>query len=195
VRFPVILADPPWAFETWQEPLTVAVRGKTPYKPMDLADIMALPVQEVAAKNAILFLWGTWPKLDCALPVMEAWGFRYRTGLPWLKMTAASAPRIGLGYRVRSCSEVLLIGVRGDVPCPEAVKRTPGVIFCPIGSHSAKPEYQYDLAEMYPGPYLELFHRPRNGMFPPRPGWTFVGNEVDGQDIRAALPALAGAAE
>lgn len=191
-RFRAILADPPWSFETWQQPYAVAARAEMPYIPMTLDRIKALPVSSVAEKNCILFMWATWPKLAEAVPVVDAWGFTYRTGLPWVKMTRAAAPRVGLGYRVRSSSEVLLIGIRGNVPVPEEVKGGNGVIFeepdalfCPIGRHSAKPDEQYARIELYPGPYLELFARRR------RSGWVSIGNELDGLDIYDSLRIVA----
>ncbi len=189
-KFRLILADPPWPFEVWSD----AGNGRSAehhYRTMTLDDIAALPVAEVAARDSALLLWATWPRLGAAMSVIEAWGFGYNTGIPWLKMAARGVPRIGLGYRFRNCSELLLLGIRGNVPAPETGDRLPGAIFCPRGEHSAKPDYQYEIAEGYAGPYLELFHRPRNGMFPPREGWTFLGNEATGRDIAEDLRLLA----
>jgi N6-adenosine-specific RNA methylase IME4 len=35
---------------------------------MDLAEIKALPVRDLAAADAILFLWTIWTMLPCAAP-------------------------------------------------------------------------------------------------------------------------------
>lgn len=70
-------------------------------------------------------------------------------------------------------------------------ERQVGVIFSPIGRHSAKPDAQYSFAEGYGGPYLEMFARPDDGLFPPRPGWTFIGNQATGRDIADDLRLLA----
>jgi hypothetical protein len=56
-------------------------------------------------------------------------------------------------------------------------------LFNPIGAHSRKPEAQYDIAEGYPGPYLEIFCHPRSeGLWDwQRPGWkqrARVGREM-----------------
>lgn len=68
-------------------------------------------------------------------------------------------------------------------------------MFSPRGEHSRKPDWQYEIAEVYPGPYLEMFCRPRpEGLFGwERPGWVHTGNEVDGLDMREALERLASA--
>lgn len=171
--------------------------GRSPYDCMDTDALCALPVKDLAARDCTLLLWATNPKLPDAFRVLEAWGFEYKTMLTWVKMHRAAAPRVGLGYHARSATEHLLIGGRGAAGAPEVGERPLSVIFCPIGEHSAKPEFQYELAEHYTGPYLEIFHRPRDGgLFGARPGWTVVGNEVDGKDVRDALrdlrqPALA----
>ena len=49
------------------------------YPVMDLDDIKALPVQDMAADNCALFLWATFPKLPEALEVIKSWGFQYKT--------------------------------------------------------------------------------------------------------------------
>lgn len=197
-KFRTLLADPPWRFKNW----SMAERaergeqwarrnGPSPYDSMDTEAICALPVADVCQKDAILLLWATNPKLPDAFAVLAAWGFEYKSMLTWVKMQRAAAPRIGLGYHARSCTEHLLIGGRGANGCPDAADRPAGVVFCPIGEHSRKPDFQYDLAENYPGPYLELFSRPRPvGLFPPREGWVHLGNEVTGNDITDDLRAL-----
>lgn len=148
-----------------------------------------MPVAEVAARDCILLLWATNPKLAEALSVMAAWGFTYTTMATWVKMNRAAAPRVGIGFHLRGATEHLLIGKRGSPRLPQTAPLS--VIFNPIGEHSAKPDAQYVIAEGYQGPYLELFHRPREGrLFPPREGWTFLGNEVDGRDIHDSLQSI-----
>lgn len=190
MKYRTILADPPWSFTCWSR----AGEGRTAshhYRVQDTTAICALPVRDLRDTDCTLLLWAVWTHLPDALEVMLAWGFRYKTGLPWLKMTAAAAPRIGLGYHFRSCSELLLVGTRGSPGVPEPEDRLPGVMFCPINEHSQKPDYQYEIAEKYPPPWLELFARPRDGLFGPRPGWTQIGDACDGMDIGDALRELA----
>ena len=187
MRFRTILADPPWQFLSWSE--KGQERGAAGhYATQSTRWVSRLPVEHVAEKDCTLLLWAVNPRLPDAFAVMEAWGFEFKSMLTWVKMSRAAAPRIGLGYHARSCTEHLMVGACGKAPAPQVGDRPNGVFFCPPGEHSAKPDYQYTLAEHYPGPYLELFHRPRaGGLFEPRVGWTFLGNGVDGCDIRDAL--------
>lgn len=81
-KYSVIYADPPWRYDM--------KRGngvaENHYPTMSMEDICALPVAELAAKDSALFLWATFPQLNEAFRVMEAWGFRYKTlAFLWLK--------------------------------------------------------------------------------------------------------------
>lgn len=187
MKFRTILADPPWDYRN-------SGRGseKNHYRTLSTDDLCALPVADVCQESAALLLWYTWPTLPDALRVVEAWGFRYVTGFPWVKMDLRGAVDMGLGFHVRACSEPGMIALRGPGPhAPAEGDRQRGLLLNPRGRHSAKPEAQYDFAEAYPGPYLEMFARPRDGMFPPRPGWVQIGNEATGRDIREDLRILA----
>ncbi len=192
LRFKTIISDPPWTFQT----RTMKGRGKSPdqhYPVMTKADICALPVAGVAMKDAILIMWTTWPHLadGTAQEVIRAWDFVPVTGGSWIKMYRAAAPRLGTGYHQRSCSEPYIIAKRGKGACPAPGKQFLDVMFHPTGPHSAKPDEQYERAELYPPPYLEMFARPDGLLFPPRENWTRIGNEMDGLDIKDALRILA----
>lgn len=191
-KFGVILSDPPWDYRNRSEKGT-GRSASNHYQTQGTEWLCALPVETLAAKDSILLLWATNPLLPDALQVVTSWGFTYATMLTWAKMSRAAAPRVGLGYRARACTEHLMIATKGNPPLPATDQRPKGLMFCPIGRHSAKPHYQYDIAEAYEGPYLEMFHRPAKApqlCGPGREGWTMVGNEVDGLDIREALENL-----
>ena len=147
----------------------------------------------MAEKDCVLMMWTTWPCCASgeAHKLMTAWGFTGKSGFPWLKMTKNMLPRMGTGFHSRACSEIMLIGTRGAPPCPEPWERLEGVLFNKLGAHSAKPDSIYERAELYDGPYLELFARPDGGLFPARPDWTQLGNEITGNDIGDDLRSLA----
>ena len=190
MKFRTILVDPPWKYENFSDSAHGA--AKSHYSGMSQSELELLPVNAVSADNAAILMWGTWPKLPEMIPIIEAWGFRYVTGFPWMKMSRAAAPRRGIGWHSAGCSEFVLIGVRGTRMTPAVADRQVGVIFSPIGAHSRKPEQQYEFAEAYGGPFLEMFARPQNGgLFPPRENWTFIGNQITGRDIAADLRLLA----
>ena len=56
------------------------------YPTMSIQEICRLPVAELAAKDCALFLWVTFPQLQDAMKLFEAWGFTYKTlGFAWVK--------------------------------------------------------------------------------------------------------------
>lgn len=125
-RYGVILADVPWDYENW----TDAVHGaaESAIVTMTTDDIAAIPVASFAEDNAVLAMWATWPKLPDAMRVIEAWGFRYMTGVPWVKTLPPAQAflfpdanhdpihvRRGIGFWFQSTSELLLLAVRGKV--------------------------------------------------------------------------------
>jgi N6-adenosine-specific RNA methylase IME4 len=170
--WPVILADPPWRYEHSPEERAI----ENHYPTMALEDICALGVGELATPTAALFLWATSPKLAEACRVLEAWGFNYRTHMTWVK------DRTGMGLYVRTRTELLLLAVRGNMPCPAPADRPDSVLELPRREHSRKPDEVYGIIErMYPGlPRVELFAR-RSW-----PGWDAWGNQAPASEGEAA---------
>ncbi len=151
-QFNVILADPPWQYQ-FSETYSRSIPAH--YPDMDLKAICDLKRKLPIAKNAILFLWATSPKLEEAFEVIESWGFEYKTSLVWVK------DKIGMGYYCRGQHELLLIATKGDFPIPLPKNRFASVINAPRTKHSEKPKVVYEMVEkMYPNKkYLELFAR------------------------------------
>lgn len=160
--FAVLYADPPWRYD-YAPAESRAIENQ--YPTLSVEDICALPVEALAAEDAVLYLWATSPKLVEALQVMAAWGFAYRTCAVWDKGV------IGMGYYFRQQHEILLVGTRGHLPAPAPENRPSSVINAPRGVHSEKPAKVAELLEaMYPGlPKVELFCRTA------RPGWATWG--------------------
>jgi N6-adenosine-specific RNA methylase IME4 len=160
-RYRTILADPPW--DVLQNSPLGAERH---YPLMTLDRISALPVADLAADDAHLWLWVTNATLRVGYDVVEAWGFTPRSPLTWIK------PRIGLGMYLRNATEHLIFATRGRAPV--GYRGQPTWMFAPLQDHSHKPEEQYGVIErISPGPYLELFARRR------QPGWDVWGNQID----------------
>lgn len=76
-KYNVIYADPPWSYQQWCNKKQGA--AKAHYETMKQKDIEELPVERIADKNCILFMWATFPKLQEALATIKAWGFEYKT--------------------------------------------------------------------------------------------------------------------
>ena len=163
-EFDVIYADPPWRYD-FEESANRDIENH--YPTMSLEDICNLKVP--SAKNAVLLLWATAPKLQEALAVMKSWGFEYKTNAVWDKQ------KIGLGYWFRGQHELLLVGTKGNFSPPDPDRRVPSVISELRGVHSKKPFKIYELIEsMFPKRrYVELFAR--EGC---NEDWSFWGNEV-----------------
>lgn len=165
-RFPVLLADPPWRYDSGTADPSRRIENQ--YSTMSIEDICAMSLDEVAMDDAVLFLWATAPLLPEALRVMSEWGFSYTTCAVWDKV------KIGLGFWFRGQHELLLVGTRGKPPKPEPSSRVRSIIKSPRGTHSVKPPEVHEIIEAYyPGlPKVELFARDA------RPGWAAWGNEV-----------------
>src|SRR5262249_13359293 len=80
-RFGAILADPPWRFINKTGKVAPEHRRLSRYGTMTLAEIMALPVEQLAAPTAHLYLWCPNALLPDGLAVMQAWGFGYKSNI------------------------------------------------------------------------------------------------------------------
>ena len=143
---------------------------------MKLSDICALPVAEIAHKDAALFLWVTFPNLQEGLKVIKAWGFRYCTvAFTWVKRNKVSPSWfMGLGHWTRANAEVCLLATRGK---PKRIsKSVRQIVDTPIERHSKKPDEVRDRIVTLMGdvPRIELFARDYTD------GWDVWGNEVQG---------------
>lgn len=171
-RFAVLLADPPWPYETGTTDDSRRIENQ--YPTMTLAQICALEVPAVSKDNAVLFLWSPAPKLDEAMQVIRAWGYTYRTHAVWDK------ERIGMGYFFRSRHENLLVAERGSFPRPPPPARADSIFVERRTEHSSKPKLAREIIDaMYPEiPKLELFAR---GVLPD--GWHGFGNEYISEGV------------
>jgi len=172
-----IVADPPWRYNVTKG---LPPRGYKPataeahYSTMSMAEIAALPVADLAADQAHLYVWVTNPRMfgdrndrgHSPLSIVEAWGFEYKTLLTWAKTGA-----IGMGWWFRGATEHVMFCARPGTPSIDAACREANLITAPRRRHSEKPGAFYDLVErVSPGPYVELFARQ------PRLGWDSWGH-------------------
>lgn len=176
-RFGCILADPPWSYANDKPPIDwrpYRDRGETPqsvnhyYETMTLDQIMAMPVNEIAAKDSVLFMWATVPLMPEAFRVMEAWGYKYKTMLTWEKENGK-----GMGYWFRGVTEHVLFGVRGNVKAFRSPVKN--LLRNKVGRHSAKPQQFHEIIESVTPQMerVELFGRYA------RANWTTWGNQVE----------------
>jgi N6-adenosine-specific RNA methylase IME4 len=175
-KFSGILADWPSIFKTYSE----KGKGRSAerhYKCMEVGDVCALPVANLAASNCVLFMWTTWVNLKASLTIIEAWGFKYKTvGFVWVKERSCGRLHFGMGKWTRANTEVCLLATKGKPRRIAANVRQ--VIISPLREHSRKPDEIYPRIErLISGPFCELFARHR------RPGWASWGDELPCEEV------------
>ena len=175
-KFHTILADPPWRFINRTGKVAPEHRRLSRYETMTTSEICDLPVCDVAASTAHLYMWVPNALLPDGLRVMDAWGFNYKSNIIWHKIRKdGGSDGRGVGFYFRNVTEILLFGVRGKNARTLAPGRSQvNMIESRKREHSRKPDEQYDLIEACsPGPYLELFARGT------RKNWTYWGNQAN----------------
>ena len=170
-KYNIIYADPPWQYEQ------KGVEGAAAkiYPTMSLKELCRLPVANLTEKDAVLFLWTTFPMLPNALQLIRAWGFRYKsTAFVWLKQNKSGHGWFfGLGFWTRGNAEICLLGTKGHPK--RKSKRVHQLIISPLQKHSKKPDETREkiIALIGDLPRIELFAREKTD------GWDVWGNEVD----------------
>lgn len=175
MKYNIIYADPPWSYKDKRDKHPRLCGGALSHYPtMKIEDIKALPIADLTADNAILFLWVTFPLLQEGLDTIKSWGFKYKTlGFSWIKTNKKNnKPFFGIGYYTKSNCEVCLIGVKGKPP--KVSNSVSSVIISPREEHSKKPDIVRDKIVELCGdlPRIELFARQKAD------GWDVWGNEV-----------------
>lgn len=105
-RYRTIVADPPWEIGDFPANLHARGMGTTPcpYPTLTPAEVVALPIRDLAAVEAHLYLWTTAGFLRAAYGIAEAWGFEPMYPLVWCKPSKGR----GLGGKFQSNVEFCL---------------------------------------------------------------------------------------
>ncbi len=202
--YKIVLADADWSYRQ-------GGRGAATnhYETSPTAALERLPVSRIAAKDAVLFMWATWPIFidsNDVKKVIRAWGFNPKTlAFLWVKTNKiAGTPFWGTGSWTRANSEFVILATRGDIRrinkgVHQLIESEEGiadnVLRAPhLGKHSAKPPMVRDRIIQLMGdlPAIELFARcvDDNGIVIPggrvAEGWDQWGNECD-SDIEMVL--------
>jgi ParB-like chromosome segregation protein Spo0J/N6-adenosine-specific RNA methylase IME4 len=200
-KFGIILCDwprKPWA---WSEETGFDRAPDNHYATQTFQwaiDVLAPMIRKLAAPDAILMLWTTAASLIddieimtearfCALrprdidgllkrddkgdllPAISADGGTYRSHQVWDKETR------GTGRWFIERHELVLLGVRGNIPCPAPGTQSLSIFAERRGDPSTKPEFiAAEIDRLWPNlPKIELFRRG-----PPRSGWAAWGAEA-----------------
>ena len=174
-KYDVIYADPPWTYKTYSGKGKEKKSAENHYACMRKEDIQALPVQGIAAKDCVLFLWVTMPCLEEGLELIRKWGFTYKTvAFVWVKQNRISDSLFwGMGYWTRANAELCILATKGHPK--RAHTGVHQVIMSHIEQHSKKPDETRDRIIQLMGdlPRIELFARQSPN------GWDVWGNEVE----------------
>jgi N6-adenosine-specific RNA methylase IME4 len=143
---------------------------------MSIAEIASLPVSDMAAKDAHLYVWAVNAYLVEAYDVVRAWGFKPSTLLTWCKPPMG----LGLGGSYVNTTEFVIFARRGSLSALSRCESTWWQWSRPYihgggPTHSAKPDAFLDIVEQVsPGPRLEMFARRA------RFGWDYWGDQSHG---------------
>jgi N6-adenosine-specific RNA methylase IME4 len=184
--WPNVAVDAPLHYGTW----SAKGQGRAPsrhYRDYSIDEIIVgLPVKDIVARDAWLWLWLPDPHAPRMLEIMQAFGFKFSgRGFTWVKTLKSLNRETRLvsttdiesvlcmngGKTTRKNSETVWLGRRGS---PQILSHSVReVIIAPLREHSRKPDEFYRRVEAFaPGPYLDLFGRQS------REGWRVWGDEA-----------------
>ena len=194
-KFDLVYCDPPWKYHS---DTTGTNHASKHYNLMSQEEINALPVKSLLKRPGAVLMWATGPRLNFAIQTLEEWGLRYRgVAFVWVKTRKDGKIINGQGVPptfTKPTTEFVLLGTtrKAGRPIPLQKFNTPQVILAPRGKHSAKPEvFREHIEATFKPPYdkLEMFSRK------PVPGWTSIGDGVNGEDILTSIQKLNGTYE
>lgn len=129
----LVIADPPWDYQNWGDTKNGAASAYYDGLPMEDIVQHIRAAWRVAADDAYLIVWCTFPKLhEWSLRGQLSMSWEYITGGAWIKSGG-----MGIGFHLRSNAEALLVYRKG-APKP----RTHQVNYwtAPRTGHSEKPQ-------------------------------------------------------
>lgn len=176
-KYKIILIDPPWKY---RDPKGNLPRlGGITYPVLSDEELKKIPINKIADNDCVLFCWATMPKLQEALDVISAWGFKYTTcAFVWVKLNPKGVGIYsGMGHWTNQNAELCLFAKKGH---PKRVcKSVKQIQIYPRGRHSEKPkQIRNEIVRLIGDlPRIEIFAREKTD------GWDCIGNEIDGKDI------------
>ena len=169
-QFDIIYADPPWHYngkmqfdKTGKSVEQIDLSKKIfissaafKYPTLKLDELKAIPINEIAKEDSLLFMWTSNPHLAQAIELGRAWGFDYKTvAFVWDKMNHNPGQ-----YTLSNC-ELCLVFKHGRIPKPRGARNIQQLIRRSRGEHSEKPvEVSVAIEKMFPTQErIELFAR------------------------------------
>ncbi|WIV11166.1 MT-A70 family methyltransferase [Proteiniborus sp. MB09-C3] len=178
-KYHVIYADPPWKYGSKKYQDNGRDFDKLEdnhYQTMTLEEFKKLPVQDIAERDCICFMWVTDSHLKEGIKLLEAWGFKYKTiGFNWIKKYESGETCVNFAPWTLKSWELCLIGVKGSMGKYKIANNVKGLLKEIRTKHSKKPEEARKRIEKLFGNIskIELFAREKVE------GWDCWGNEVN----------------
>jgi N6-adenosine-specific RNA methylase IME4 len=182
-EYGLIVSDDEWDFKPWSRETGMDRHASNHYvtaSDAHTAEKMHERTKDrfkCAAKDCLLAMWTTVPHLAIAIDLLRMRGFRYVSNYVWGKDKTAT------GHWNRNKHEILLLGVKGKIPCPAQGEQWDSLQLVPVGEHSEKPEIFLQMLEEY-FPNLPKIELNRRG--PPRPNWDCWGLEAEHNEAPSA---------
>lgn len=171
-KYQIIYADPPWGHN--DKMLKHSFTKLNHYSTMTTEEICSLPINNLADKNSVLFLWAVSPMLPEALEVIKSWGFKYTTiAFCWSKHTKNKIKISNLGRWTMGNVEICILAKKGKPQ--RIIKNVKQLVESERTTHSKKPDEVRNRIVTLMGdiPRIELFARQKTE------GWDVWGNEVE----------------
>lgn len=173
-KYRVWYADPPWEYGNAGVITDTDAYGRAArhYPTMSIAELCAMgpEIRQRCEPDAVLFMWVTSPLLEECFPVINAWGFQYKTSFVWDKV----GHNFGHYNSVRH--ELLLACTRGSCTPDDKTLYDSVISIEKSRTHSEKPaEFRRMIDSLYTwGRRIELFARcAADGG-----NWDYWGNEA-----------------
>jgi len=185
-KFDVFIADPPWDYggTNCLAKKSCFSGGNGVHYPTSKSTAlhdMRKHLDRVMNKDSLCFMWTSGATLKEAITLMESWGYQFKqVAFVWDKVVGTPG-----NYTYTQC-EFVIVGKKGRIPQPYGQSLVHQFVSSRKGKHSVKPEEVQDRIDkmFWSQNKLELFARRH------RVGWTCLGNELSGLDIRDDLDAL-----
>jgi len=184
-KFEVVIIDFPWDYDR-------KLSGSPKYKTMTVDQIKQEIPKLPLAKNAIVFMWTTNPKLEEAFELIDFYGLDYKTNLVWVKTKDKklwseeeiidTKTQKGTAHYIKGSHELLLIATKGNLGLPPHSARISSVVFAErTRKHSQKPAvFKKIINDFYPAKKkLEMFNRDKDEYH--NKTWHYWGDESEGQ--------------
>jgi len=184
MKFNVIYNDPPWSFSSRYVSNNKQTSLTDTYSTLSIDELSRLKISELTKKDCIMFLWITDCYFEQAIKLFNDWGFKYRTiAFVWIKKYKSGKPVLVMGPWTMKSTELCLLAIKGNPHKLMTAHNIRQLTISERQEHSKKPnEVRRRIELMFKDlPKIELFAREKHI------GWTCIGNEIDGKDIKQSI--------